>query len=160
MITWTNDCSYYSVKYDFVPKKMNVARLRLLIQMITRRKNEYWTTMITDRTITWRLRLLREMITEWDIIAHIDKKKSDTPSIHLSKTYFEIWKFHLCKTHLCFCIAKHKIVALACVRAINSPHMLLRRLMIGETLFVFLGLWVECKWALDKWMEGVVSEHI
>jgi hypothetical protein len=140
---------------------MNIAWLRLPIEMITgREKNEYWTTTITDRNDYWTT-TITERNDYW--VGHHSthrQKKSDTPSIHLSKTYFEIWKFHLCKTHLCFCIAKHKIVALACVRAINSPHMLLRRLMIGETLFVFLGLWVECKWALDKWMEGVVSEHI
>jgi hypothetical protein len=35
--------------------------------------------------------------------------------------------------------------------------MLLRRLMMEETLFLFLGLWVKCKWTLDRWMEGVVA---
>jgi hypothetical protein len=28
-------------------------------------------------------------------------------SIHLSKAYFEIWKFHLCKAYLCFYIGKY-----------------------------------------------------
>jgi hypothetical protein len=74
-------------KFDFLGKKMNIARLRLPIETITGREKIMNTgrlrlliETITGRlrllieTITGRLRLLREMITEQDITAHIDQK--------------------------------------------------------------------------------------